>query len=85
MKFRLKLPRVTTPQERVVSFRGTAYLWDKILRVTLRAPGVRDTLKSETGEKGAKAPDVILLSLPQDTVVMCKRSLMKSGGLTRWT
>ena len=39
MKFQLQLPRVTTPQERVVSSRGTAYLWDKILRVTLKAPG----------------------------------------------
>ena len=34
MKFQLKVPRVTTPQEHVVSSRGTAYLWDQILRVT---------------------------------------------------
>ena len=40
-------------KEHVASSRGTAYLWDKILRVTLKARGVQDALKSGTGEKGA--------------------------------
>ena len=33
------------------SSRDTAYLWGKILRVTLEARGVRDTLKCELGKK----------------------------------
>ena len=58
----------------VALFRGTAYLWDKVLRVTLQAQGVRVTLKCGTGEKGVQTPDVILLSLPRETESTCKRS-----------
>ena len=61
------------PQD-VASFRGTAYLWDKVLRVTLHAQEVRVTLKCGTGEKGVQTPDVILLSLPRETESTCKRS-----------
>ena len=55
--------------------RGTAHLWDKILRVTLKALGVRVTLKCGTREKGVQTVDVILLSLPRETVVMVLKIL----------
>ena len=38
-------------QAHVVSSCGIAYLWDKILQVTLKIWGVRDTLKWEPGKK----------------------------------
>ena len=38
-------------QAHVVSSRGTAYLWDKILQVTLKNWWIRDTLKCEPGKK----------------------------------
>ena len=49
-------------QAHIVSSRGTAYLWDKILRVTLKTRRVRDTLKSEPGKKGVQTLDVVLFS-----------------------
>ena len=49
-------------QAHVVSSRGTAYLWDKILWVTLKARGVRDTLKCEPGKKEVWTPNAVLFS-----------------------
>ena len=49
-------------QAHVVSSRGTAYLWDKILRVTLKTRRVRDTLKCEPGKQGVQTLDVVLFS-----------------------
>ena len=51
---------------------GTAYLWDKILRVTLKARGVRDTLKSGTWTKGIQTREVILFSQPRETVILVR-------------
>ena len=41
----------------------------------LKARGVRVTLKCGTGEKEVQTPDVILLSLPRETVVMVQKIL----------
>ena len=56
-------------QAHVVSSRGTAYLWDKILRVTLKVLGARDTLKCEPGKKGVRTPNVVLFSKLQESRV----------------
>ena len=44
-------------------------------RVFLNAWGVRLTLKCGTGEKGVQTPDVMLLSLTRETVVMVQKIL----------
>ena len=49
-------------QSHVVSFRDTAFLWDKILRVTLKIWGVRDTLKCGPVKKDVSTSDIVLLS-----------------------
>ena len=62
-------------QEHVVSSHDTAYLRDKVLRVTLQARGVRVTLKCGVREKGVHPPDIILSSLPRESVVMVQKCL----------
>ena len=49
-------------QAHIVSSRGTAYLWDNILQVTLKIRWVRDTLKCEPGKKEVWTPNVVLIS-----------------------
>ena len=45
-------------QAHVVSSRGTAYLWDKILQVTVKNRRVRYTLECELGKKEVWTPNV---------------------------
>ena len=47
----------------------------KFFEITLQALGIRVVLKCGTGEKGVQTPDVILLSLPRETVVLVQKSL----------
>ena len=58
-------------QAHVVLSRGTAYLWDKILQVSLKIRGVRDTLKCELGKKEVWTPNVVLISELRESRVTC--------------
>ena len=49
-------------QAHVVSSHDTAYLWDKILRVTRKARGVPNSLKCGLGKKEVQTSDVVLLN-----------------------
>ena len=53
-------------------------MMDKFLRVTLKARGVRDTLKGGTGAKGVQTPEVILFSQPRETVILvCIKNILE--------
>ena len=58
-------------QALVVSSRGTAYLWDKILQLNPKIRGVRDTLKCELGKKEVWTPNVVLISELRESRVTC--------------
>ena len=60
-------------QKLVVSSRDTAYLWDKILRVTLIARRVQETLKCGPGKKEVQTPEVVLFSMPRETESMTQK------------
>ena len=66
----LRQDRQQRKQEHVVSFHVKAYLWDKIIRVTLKARGVQETLKSGFGKKEIQNPDGILFSMLRETESM---------------
>ena len=44
-----------------------AYLWDKIIRVTLKARGVQGTLKRGPGKIDIQNLDSVLFSMPRET------------------
>ena len=58
----LRLDRQQRNQEHVVSFHVKACLWDKIIRVTLKARGVQETLKCGPGKKRHEKIRMVLFS-----------------------
>ena len=64
-------------QALVVSSRGTAYLWDKILQLNPKIRGVRDTLKCELGKKEVCSPNVVLISELRESRVTWFRRLWR--------
>ena len=71
----LRLDRQRRMQEHVVSFHVKAYLWDKIIRVTVKALGVQETLKCGPGKRELQNPDGILFSMPRETESMVQKIL----------
>ena len=72
---RLDLQRRKQKKKHVGSFRDSAYLWDKIIRVTLKPRGVQETLKCGLGKKEVQNPDGILFSMPRETESMVQKIL----------
>ena len=55
-----------------------AYLWDKKIRVTLKARGVQETVKCGPGKKEMKNLDGTLFSMPRETESTRERSFRTS-------
>ena len=71
----LRLVHQCRKQKHVASSRDTAHQWDNILRVTLKALRVRDTLKCGPGITEVQAPDVVLFSMSRETEGAAQTSL----------